>query len=66
MTWINQLAEQTRAVDELSTSPCQCLVYHPKGASKEWERVYQDWTRTGKISMQLTAQLFGHCPSQTV
>jgi hypothetical protein len=64
MTWINQLAEQTKAVEELSTSSCQCLVYHPKASSNEWKRVYKDWTDTGKTSMQMSAQLFGYCPDQ--
>jgi hypothetical protein len=63
--WTDQIAEQTKAVEELSTSPCQCIVYHPKASSDEWNRVYKDWEDTGRTSMQMLVQLFERCPNQT-
>lgn len=60
---MNQLDQQKEAVKAMESSPCQCIVYHPKPGTDEWQRLCEDWL-AHKYSAQLAAQLFGDCPNQ--
>jgi uncharacterized glyoxalase superfamily protein PhnB len=53
--------EQLKAQQEFvnRSGACTCIVYHP--VDEEYQRVFMEWTRTGKSSMAMAAQLFGKC-----
>ena len=57
-----QIKAQEVAVQEMETSPCQCLIYHPIGS--EWVRLYKEWIKQGKNHGLLLLQLFGNCPNK--
>jgi hypothetical protein len=57
-----QIEAQKVAVQEIKTSPCQCLIYHPVGS--EWVRFYKEWIIQGKNVGLLLMQLFGNCPNK--
>jgi hypothetical protein len=55
--------EQIKAQQEFvnRSGKCTCLVYHPVG--EEYQRVFQEWTKTGRSNMAMVAQLFSECSS---
>jgi hypothetical protein len=57
-----QIKAQKVAVQEMETSSCQCLIYHPIGS--EWVRFYKEWIKQGKNVGLLLIQLFGNCPNK--
>jgi len=48
--------------ETIINSDCKCIVYHPVG--EEQRRLFMEWTRTGRSSAVMAAQLFGTCWSR--
>jgi hypothetical protein len=58
------MSEQLKAQQEFvnRSGECTCIVYHPVG--EEYQRVFREWTRTGKSNMAMAAQLFSGCDTR--
>lgn len=54
MTFIHpEVKKQQEAVTRNEESPCQCLVYHPKVGSQDYNALLEDWLTWRKLSLKL-------------
>jgi hypothetical protein len=48
--------------ETIINADCKCIVYHPVG--EEYQQLFMEWTKTGRTSAVMAAQLFSTCHSK--